>query len=458
METVNTIFQFLLEQANGWPVIIYVLAASLICTVALGFLQFRYFIDAWRYAFAPAKAAESSDKVIHMTPLQAFISTLSANLGNGSIVGMATAVYAGGPGAAFWVLAIGFFLMVIRFAEVFLSTYYASTASTRAGLGGPMLYLRNVPLGYGLAAIYGVMTLVFGLLVGNGVQANSISSCLQTNWGVPIEISAVALLIFVFYIISGGAARVARVSERLVPLKVATFFISAFIILIYHYKAIIPALQLIWQSAFQPAAIAGGAAGATVFAVRQAMQKGIIRSIFATETGLGTAGILYGATGSEEPIKDGIMSMLSTFISTLVCFIVALCILVSDVLPVGLEERLYGMPLTIATFNTVFGQFGGWIVTFLSISFGAGVLVSYAYITREVWLFLTKGRFTMVFNVIYCAVSFIAALVSAEVVWNTGDIIVAIMLFINLYGIVYLIPIIRRSLAIFEGTRERTND
>lgn len=458
MESLNTLFQLLLDQAKGWPVIIYVLAASLICTVALRFLQFRYFIDAWRYAFAPAKTAGSTDKVVHMTPLQAFISTLSANLGNGSIVGMATAVYAGGPGAAFWVLAIGFFLMVIRFAEVFLSTYYASTASTRAGLGGPMLYLRNVPLGYGLAAIYGVMTLVFGLLVGNGVQANSISSCLKTNWGVPIEISAVALLIFVFYIISGGAARVARVSERLVPLKVATFFISAITILIYHYKAIIPALQLIWQSAFQPMSVVGGAAGITVFAVRQAMQKGIIRSIFATETGLGTAGILYGATGSEEPIKDGIMSMLSTFISTLVCFIIALCILVSNVLSTGLTAQQYGMPLTIATFNTVFGQYGGWIVTFLSISFGAGVLVSYAYITREVWLFLTKGRFTIVFNAVYCAVAFIAALVSAEMVFDFGDIIVAIMLFINLYGIVYLIPVIRRALATFEGTRERTND
>jgi AGCS family alanine or glycine:cation symporter len=454
METLNTIFKMLVDQATGWPVIIYVLAASLICTVALRFLQFRYFADAWRYVFAPSRVT-GSDKVVHMTSLQAFISTLSANLGNGSIVGMATAVYSGGPGAAFWVLIIGLFLMVVRFAEVFLSIYYANTASTRAGLGGPMLYLRSVPGGYVLAAIYGVMTLIFGLLIGNGAQTNSISTSLKTTWHIPIEISAVTLLIFVFYIVLGGAARIARVSERLVPLKVATFFISAIAILIYHSQSIIPALQEIWVSAFHTTAIAGAAAG---FAVKQAMQYGIIRSIFATESGIGTAGILFSSTGSEEPIKDGIMSMLSTFISTLVCFLVALCILVSGALPTALAQNAYGSALTIATFNTVFGEYGGWIVSFLSVSFGAGVLVSYAYITREVWLFLTGGRFDFLFNVIYCAVAFIAALTDAQTVWDTGNIIISIMLFINLYGIVYLIPVIRRALATFEGTRERTND
>jgi AGCS family alanine or glycine:cation symporter len=299
------------------------------------------------------------------------------------------------------------------------------------------------------------MTLIFGLLIGNGAQTNSISTSLKTTWHIPIEISAVTLLIFVFYIVLGGAARIARVSERLVPLKVATFFISAIAILIYHSQSIIPALQEIWVSAFHTTAIAGAAAG---FAVKQAMQYGIIRSIFATESGIGTAGILFSSTGSEEPIKDGIMSMLSTFISTLVCFLVALCILVSGALPTALAQNAYGSALTIATFNTVFGEYGGWIVSFLSVSFGAGVLVSYAYITREVWLFLTGGRFDFLFNVIYCAVAFIAALTDAQTVWDTGNIIISIMLFINLYGIVYLIPVIRRALATFEGTRERTND
>jgi alanine or glycine:cation symporter, AGCS family len=457
MEAFQTIFTTIHGYSGGWPVIIYVLAASLLYTVALNFMQFRYFARAWKYVLSPTQAAAGSDKVVHMTSLQAFISTLSANLGNGSIVGMATAVYLGGPGSAFWVLLVGMFLMVIRFGEVFLSIYYANVASTRAGLGGPMLYLRNVPGGHALAAFYGLITFLFGLLIGNGVQTNSISSSLQTTWQVPNEISALALLIFVFYIVSGGATRIARISERLVPLKVATFFISTIIILGYHYRSIIPALNLIWQGAFQPMAIAGGVLGSTFFLVQQAMQFGIIRSIFATETGLGTAGILFSSTGSEEPIKDGIMSMLSTFISTLVCFIIALCILVSNVLPAGLTAGEYGMPLTIAAFNSVFGEFGGWIVTFLSISFGAGVLVSYAYITKEVWLFLTGGRFPMLFSIIYCAVAFIAALVKSKTVWDLGDIIVALMLFINLYGMVCLIPVIRRALAAFESTRDHEN-
>lgn len=438
------------DYLTGWALIWYVLGASIIYTVALRCMQLRYFIDAWHYVFAPESTVSSSDKVVHMTSLQAFISTLSANLGNGSIAGMATAIYSGGPGAAFWVLIIGMLLMVIRFAEVFLSIYFTNTASTRTGVGGPMLYLRYVPGGHVLAVIYAAITLLFGLLIGNGVQTNSIRLSLESACQLPKEISAVALLIFVFYIVSGGASRIARVSERLVPLKVVTFFSTTFIILVYHWQSIIPSLKIILEAAFTPYAFAGGIIG---FSVQQAMKFGIIRSIFATETGLGTAAILFSSTGSEEPIKDGIMSMLSTFISTIVCFIIALCIIASGVASSGLTSTA----LTIASYQTVFGTLGSWIVTFLSISFGAGVLVSYAYITREVWFFLSGGRFVFLFNLIYCAVAFGGALARTNEVFQIGDVIVAIMLFINLYGMVCLIPVVRRALAGFEDTREYTN-
>lgn len=447
---IEVFFEEIHRYVSGWPLIIYVLASSIICTIALKFLQFRYFKKAWHYILDPSEATGSAEKTVHMSPVQAFVSTLSANLGNGSIAGMATALYSGGPGATLWVFIIGFFLMVIRFAEVFLSIYYANKATTRANLGGPMLYLRYVPGGHVLSYIYGFITLIFGFLIGNAMQTNSISLSLKTTWDIPEELSAVALFIFIFYILAGGASRIARASERIVPLKVATFCISSCAILIYHYDQILPALQLIWHSAFSPVAFAGGAIG---FSVQQAMLYGITRSIMATETGLGTAAILFSSTGSEEPVKDGIMSMLSTFISTIVCCFVALCIITSGVTFSGLSSTA----LTIAAFDTVFGQFGGWIVTFLSVSFGAGVLVAYAYVAREVWFFLTGGHYSFLFNVVYCAVAFTGALVDVNVVWNTGDVVVAIMLFINLYGIVCLIPVIRRALAAFEGTREQNN-
>lgn len=439
------VYHLIVEWITGWPLILYVLGASILCTIFLRGMQFRYFVSAWSYALEPGSSDTQAGG--DMTPIQAFISTLSANLGNGSIAGMATALYSGGPGATIWVMIIGCFLMVIRFAEVFLSTHFANMYPTRSSLGGPMLYLRAVPGGNILSYIYALTALCFGFLIGNAMQSNSIGLSLKTTWDIKIEITAVAIFMFTLYIVLGGATRIARASERIVPLKVATFFISAIALLVYHYDALIPALKLMIEGAYQPIAVAGGIAG---FSVQQAMKYGITRSIMATETGLGTAAILYGATGSQQAVKDGILSMLSTFISTVVCFIVAWCIIASGVVFSGLNSTA----LTIASFETLFGQYGGWIVSFLSVSFGAGVLVAYAYVTREVWLFLTHGRFTMLFNIVYCFIAAMGALVEANQVFSMGDVIVTLMLLINLFGIVYLIPVIRRALGSFEGACE----
>ena len=143
------------------------------------------------------------------------------------------------------------------------------------------------------------------------------------------------------------------------------------------------------------------------------------------------------------------MSMLSAFISALVCFIVALCIVVSGVWNTGLTSTA----LTVAAFRTVFGSLGGWVVSFLSISFGIGVLVTYAYIAREAWLYLTKGRLALIFAFVYCLVAFVGALIDVHIVWTTAEIVTDCMLVINLFGIVYLIPLIKKGIAQFAAKK-----
>jgi AGCS family alanine or glycine:cation symporter len=212
----------------------------------------------------------------------------------------------------------------------------------------------------------------------------------------------------------------------------------------YHYASLGAALTLIVQSAFSPAALAGGAFG---FTVQQAMRSATQRAVFSTESGLGTAGIFFSATGSKDPVNDSISAMLSTFISSCVCFLVGLSIVASGVWSSGLT----GSPLTVSAFETVFGNFGGWIVSFLAITFGMGVLVSYAYITREAWLFLTKGRYEKVVMTVYCIAAFFGAVVPVRVIWDVNNILQAGMLFVNLIGLLYLIPVIRRGLAAYKG-------
>lgn len=421
----------------GLPLMIFVVLVGIIYTFALKGIQFRYFFHAWKEALVPSGAKTTGD----MTPMQAFLNTLNMGIGNGSLAGVGTAIYAGGPGSAFWMLFFGFILMSVRFMEVYVSTLYGARivnpgAST---LGGPMLYLRNVIGGKFLAYIYALSCVFFGLAVGNAVQANSIALSLFTTWGVNKWYVACAVFALVAYIILGGAPRIIKFSERIVPIKVIVFFSSALLIILYHWTQLIPACMLILKSAFSSQAVIGGATG---FAVQQAIRYGMNRSIMATESGLGTAAILFGFTGSKDPMRNGLMGMITTFISTLVCFLVALCIVVSGVWNSGLTST----ELTIASYNTLFGVYGGWIVSFLAITFGIGVLVTYAYIVRAAWLYLTGGRLVHVFTLAYPIAAFAGALVNANAIFDLGDIPMAILLFTNLFGLLMLLPRIQKDI------------
>lgn len=424
----------------GWPLVIYVFGTSIIVTVALGFVQIRYFFAAWKNVLF----SESQKKLKNadMTPFQAFLNALSASVGNGSIAGMATAIFAGGPGAAFWVFVLGLTSMAIRYAEVYLSLLFPSTSNSV--LGGPMVYLKKVPGGAVLSVVYAFFAMLLGFVVGNAMQANSITSGLVYVSGFSSWVIALFLLAFIAYVMLGGAERIVKVSEALVPLKVGLFFSSSLFVLAYHYKMLIPALKLIVSGAFSPVALAGGVMG---FGLQQAMRFGIFRGLNASEAGLGSAAILFGATGSKNPVKDSIMSMLGPFISSnLVCFSVALLIVASGVWNTGHK----GLGLTIAAYETAFGWVGGWLVTFLAITFGLGVLVAYAYITRACWLFLTNGKFGGLYTAVFCAMTFVGAVAEIEIVWNSTDLINAFLLGINLFGILWLLPHIRKGLAEYE--------
>ena len=424
------------EWLLSWPLILYAIGISILFTIVFRFVQIRYFFQAWRAILVPVKKKTQAKG--EMTPLQAFINTLSTNLGNGSVVGSAVAVYTGGPGAALWVVVVSFILMATRFVEVFASTIYGAKASKDTVLGGPMLYLNDVIGGKFLSMFYALICFIYGLVVGNAMQTHSISWSVNTTWGVDSLLIAIVLTTFMCYVVFGGAKRIIAISDRIVPVKVLVFFGSAFVVIGYHSGALFPALRLIWTSAFNPTAIAGGVIG---FSVMQAISSGMNLSITATESGLGTAAILFGYTGSKDPMRSALMGMVSTFVSSIVCFLVALCVVISGVWDSGLTSSA----LTIAAFNTVFGQWGGWIVSFLSISFGVGVLVSYAYITRAAWFSLTNGKYEKLFALFYCSAAFAGAVINVKLLWKAVEISNGLLLAINMFGLLWLMPKLARQ-------------
>lgn len=418
----------------GWPLIIIFLLFGIFATGYLYFAQFRYFLASWKLVLFPAEMEQKTSG--EMTPFQAFINTLGAGTGNGSLAGVAVAIYAGGPGAAFWLLVAGFLAMIMRFAEIFVATSISSTGVIK---GGPMVYLTKVPGGKFLPTIFAAFMLTFGLATGNAMQANSIALGIFQTWAISKMITAAILFAFMTYVVFGGAARIINVSAKLVPFKVGLFMVSFIALLGYHYAALWYGIKLIFLSALAPEAVGGAALGITM----QTMIKyGFSKSLSATEAGLGSAGILFGATGSTNPMKDSIMSLLGIFISNVICFMVALAIVVSGVWDNGLSSTA----LTISAFNTMLGQYGGWLVTVLSVSFGAGVMVPYAFICKESWSFLTGGRWLNLYFLIYVVTAFLGSIADVSLLWNFVEIFSAILLLVNLYGVTYLLPYIRRNM------------
>src|SRR3990167_4247249 len=196
----------------GWPLIIIFLLFGIFATGYLYFAQFRYFLASWKLVLFPAEMEQKTSG--EMTPFQAFINTLGAGTGNGSLAGVATAIYFGGPGAAFWLLIAGFLAMIMRFAEVYVSTAISSTGIIK---GGPMVYLKKVPGGSFLPTMFAIGMLTFGLTTGNAMQANSIAVSILHTWNLSTFITALALLTFMSYVVLGGAQRIIKVSDKLVP-------------------------------------------------------------------------------------------------------------------------------------------------------------------------------------------------------------------------------------------------
>lgn len=425
----------LTQFAWEWPLPLLIIVAGLAISFFFNFIQIRGFVASLRFVFMPKKAELQEGKQ-SISSLQAFLTTLSATLGNGSLAGMAIAMFYGGPGAAFWLMILGLFAMPIRFAEVFASA--AFTVNTSHGTrGGPMVYLARVPGGTLLPYLYAVFCIFLCLVNANMMQCNSMAGGLTELTGVKPHWFALIFFIFLFYVLFGGAKRIIRFSEVAAPLKVILFLGATGAVLAYFYAQLWGALLLIFKAAFSTKAILGGFAGHTM---QNAFRHGIAKVTNATESGLGSASVMFGATGGKHPAESSIMSMALVFVTQIICFLIMLAFIVSGAWNSGLE----GMPMVMAAYASVFGVTGSWIATILSTLFGIGCLVGYSYIGRECWLFLTQGRWEWVFMLIFCIMAPLGTLSGVKMVWDLVDLVNAGLIIINLYGILWLLPSMKR--------------
>jgi alanine or glycine:cation symporter, AGCS family len=395
------------------------------------------------YGFKMLWQGRKSQAEGDITPFNALMTSLSATIGTGNIAGVATAIVLGGPGALFWMWCTALVGMATKYGEAVCAVHYREKDEAGDHVGGPMYYIKNGLKSHWtwLGTAFAIFGALAGFGIGNTVQANSVADVLDSTFGVPTWITGVTLAILVGLVLIGGIRRIADVAGKIVPFMGFAYVTGGIVILAVHADKIPGALSLIFTYAFTPAAATGGFAGAAVWA---AIQFGVARGIFSNEAGLGSAPIAQAAARTNSPVQQGVISMLETFIDTLiVCTITGLVIIVSGAWTSGET----GASLSSLAFEQSL-PYGGYIVTFGSAIFAFTTLLGWSFYGEKCIEYLFGFKSIIPFRVLWIIVIPIGAMGELNLIWLIADVLNALMAIPNLIALLLLSPVI------FKLTRE----
>ncbi|HEK9997102.1 TPA: sodium:alanine symporter family protein [Streptococcus equi subsp. zooepidemicus] len=417
----------------GAPLLLLLLGTGIYLTSRLGLLQVIKLPKAFRLIFA--KNEGQGD----ISSFAALATALAATVGTGNIVGVATAIKSGGPGALFWMWVAAFFGMATKYSEGVLAIKYRTKDANDQISGGPMYYILNGmgqkwrPLA-SLFAVSGILVALFG--IGTFAQVNAITSSLHHSLGVSSPLISVLLAAVVAMIIFGGIQAIAKVAETVVPFM-AIFYIGASLTVIaVHYTKLLPMLVLIIKSAITPTAAVGGFAGSLV---KDAIQKGIARGVFSNESGLGSAPIAAAAAKTKEPVEQGLISMTGTFIDTIIiCTLTGLAILVTGQWTSALE----GAPLTQSAFASIFGHMGTYALTLSLVLFAFTTILGWSYYGERCFIFLFGTTHLSYFRLIFVVMVGLGGFLKLELIWILADIVNGLMALPNLIALLALSPVV----------------
>lgn len=427
--------QELLNTINGWvwgPFTLWLIGLTgLYLMLGLGFMPLR------RIGFAVSKTLESIREPTGEGDVSAFTSlmtALAATIGTGNVAGVAGAIGVGGPGAVFWMWLIAFVGMATKYAESLLAVHYREVDELGEHVGGPMYVIRNgLGLQWGwLAVAFAIFGTLAGFGIGNGVQSHELAKALNVSFGIPPLVTGIAFASITFAVIIGGIERIGRVASTVVPFMAIVYVGGAISILVAHAGEIPAAFDLIIRDAFSGTAVAGGALGVMI-------QKGISRGVFSNEAGLGTAPIAQAAAKPGDPVLQGSVAMLGTFIDTIiVCTMTALVIVISGAwLPLEGADVPEGVALTMAAFD--WGLPGGaWLVTFGTVFFTATTILGWGYYSERCLEFLVGVQGIKPFRLIWVAVVVLGSVASFDLIWTVSDILNALMAIPNLIALLLL--------------------
>ena len=457
-KTINDILVNIDNFVWGIPLMVLILAGGILLTVRLGVMQFRKLPLALKWMVKNEEGGEGE-----ISSFSALCTALSATIGTGNIVGVATAVGAGGPGALFWMIVAAFFGMATKFAEGLLAVKYRVVAKDGHSLGGPFYYIEQ---GMGkkwkwlakIFAFFGVCVGLFG--IGTFSQVNGISSAVhgffdsanahcvnlpflgEYSWSVVI--SSLVLAFCVASVLIGGIKRIASVSQVIVPFMAIIYFLFAGILIVTNITAVPSAIAVIVEAAFSPRAITGGVVGSMFVA----MQKGVARGIFSNEAGLGSAPLAAAAAQTKEPVRQGLVSMTGTFIDTIViCTLTGLSIVLTGAWQVkGLE----GVGVTTYAFQKGLPfppEVSAFVLMLCLVFFAFTTILGWDYYSERCLEYLSGGnmKHVKIFRWIYILAVFIGPYMTVSAVWTIADIFNGLMAIPNMIAIFALSGVVAKE-------------
>lgn len=422
----------------GIPLIVLVVGAGIILALATGFIVYRRFGFIMKNTFGVMFSRQVADEG-GITPFQAVSTALAATVGTGNVVGVATAVAGGGPGAVFWMWLAAIFGMTTKFAEVTLAVAYRERNELGEFSGGPMYYIRN-GLGINwLGKVFALFAALAAFGIGCMVQTNSIASAMQTTFNIAPWVTGLVVAILAAVVLIGGIKRIGSVTEKVVPFMAGIYILGALIILIANASAIPGAFASIFTEAFTPTAATGGFAGATV---AMAIRFGVARGVFTNEAGLGSAPIAHAAATTDHPVRQGIWGAFEVFVDTiLVCTMTALVLVASGIWTSG---DLAGAQLTMAAFDQHL-PFGDLIVTFALILFPFTTILGWCYYGEKSAEYLVNSsKIIMPYRLLFVILAFVGAIGGLEFVWVLADVLNALMAVPNLIGVLALSGVVAK--------------
>jgi len=418
----------------GPPLLILLVGTGVFLSFRLRFLQVTRLPLALKLIFK-AKNDGSGD----VSSFGALCTALASTVGTGNIVGVATAIKAGGPGALFWMWLAAFFGMATKYAEGLLAIKYRTTDANGQVSGGPMYYIVNGlgekfrPLAT-FFALSGVLVAIFGM--GTFPQVNAIVSSVNGSFGIPVYITGIALTIIVALIIIGGLNSISNVSTKIIPFMSVLYIISCLVVIFSSFNYIPQAIKLVVTNAFTGTAAAGGFLGATVM---MAIRNGIARGVFSNESGLGSAPIAAAAAKTKWPAEQGLISMTGTFIDTIIiCSLTGLSLVITGVWKTDLQ----GAEMTQAAFNMAIPGFGPALLTISLTLFAFTTIIGWNYYGERCCEYLFGVKGITPYRIIFIAMVALGAFLKLEAIWLISDIVNGLMALPNLIALIGLSGVI----------------